>query len=99
MIEVYRYLGDKQGDPIVEPLIPETMLVERGRYEMDKQAQQINSITCNIAYRGGLKLGQLLAIPDPSSSSMAKAKLTGISLSFTNGSAQQTLTMEKPVLS
>ena len=96
-VEVFRYAGDKVADPIVQPLLDDASLVELGRFLMDQNAQQHSKITAAISYRGGLKLGDLISLPNPAQSSQMKAKLVGIALQFSSGMATQTLTLERPL--
>ena len=96
-VQVYRYAGDKGTDPVINPLLDEATLPFYGKYLMDCNAQPSSKIVAMISYRGGIKLGQLLSIPDPSTSSSYKAKVTGISIQFSNGQASQVLTLERPL--
>ena len=96
-VEVFRGAGDKQGDPVIQPLLNEASLVVLGKHLMDANAQPFSKITADISYRGGLKLGDLVSIPNPSTSAQMKAKIVGLSLTFSNGSAHQSLILERPL--
>lgn len=97
-IELFRYDGLKVSEPVIEPLLSESSLLERGIYELNKSAQGSTNITASISYRGGLKLGQLVSLPDLTNSVPIKAKIIGIAITFSNGLANQTLTLQKALI-
>jgi hypothetical protein len=73
------------------------MLVVLGKHLMDVNAHQKSQVKADIVYREGLQLGQLVSVPDPTSSSAYTAKITGISFQLSNGAASQSLNLERPL--
>jgi hypothetical protein len=95
-IQCFRFAGDIYNpNPIVEPLLSELALVERGRYELDAHATNKSQLSVEIVYQDDLRLGEYVNLYDPTSSSYFMAKITGISLRFSKASIQQVLTLER----
>jgi hypothetical protein len=95
-ITVIRGDGAEIGPPIVEPLLSDGALVARGIAEMDAHAQQFTVLTVEMAYTGGIQLGQLISFTNPLSKVPLVGKVTGINYRFTLGLFEQTLTVEVP---
>jgi len=96
IIEVYRGLGARQGTPIIEPLLSDDMLIQRGLAELDAHAQAFNRVDMAVVFRPGLQLGQLIEASDPSSATPYRAKITGISITVSEALIETRLTLEQP---
>jgi len=96
IIEVYRGLGARQGTPIIEPLLSDEALIQRGIAEMDAHAQAFNRVDMAVVFRPGLQLGQLIEASDPSSATPYRAKITGISITVSEALIETRLTLEQP---
>ena len=96
IIEVYRGEGSRSGSPVIEPLLADTVLIERGRAEMDANARALNSARLSVVPRPGLRLGQLVEASDPSSATAWRGKVTGIEIRASLGLIEQTLVVEVP---
>lgn len=96
IIEVYRGLGTRQGTPVIEPLLSDEVLIQRGIAEMDVHAQAFNRVDMAVVFRPGLRLGQLIEASDPSSATPYRAKITGISISVIEALIEANLTLEQP---
>lgn len=86
IVECYRGAGMRQGDIINAPMLPDAMLVERGRAEMDANAHMVNIVTLDVVPRTGVRLGQLIEATDPTSALPLRGKVTGIKISVRAGS-------------
>ena len=96
-ITCIRYAGDIQGDPVVEPILSADALVYRGTAELDGNAQQKTSVTINTVYSESVFLGDLISVADPNQPLPFKAKVVGMSIDLSHGSATQTFTLERPI--
>lgn len=96
IIEVYRGLNARQGTPIIEPLLSNEALIQRGIAEMDAHAQVFNRVDMAVVFRPGLQLGQLIEASDPSSATPYCAKITGISITVSEALIETRLTLEQP---
>jgi hypothetical protein len=96
IIEVYRGLGSRPGVPIIEPLLSDDALIQRGIAEMDANVQAFNRVDMAVVFRPGLRLGQIIEASDPSSATPYRAKITGISISVGEALIETNLTMEQP---
>jgi hypothetical protein len=96
IIEVYRGQGTRQGTPIIEPLLSDDALIQRGIAEMDTNAQAFNRVDLAVVFRPGLRLGQIIEASDPSSTTSYRAKITGISISVSEALIETNLTLEQP---
>ncbi|PPD34025.1 MAG: hypothetical protein CTY19_05840 [Methylomonas sp.] len=96
IIEVYRGFGSRPGMPIIEPLLSDDALIQRGIAEMDANAHAFNRVDMGVVFRPGLQLGQMIEASDPSSVTPYRAKITGISISVTEALIETNLTLEQP---
>lgn len=96
IIEVYRDDGLREGTPIVEPLLSDEALIQRGTAEMDANAHAFNQIEMAVVFRPGFRLGQIVEATDPSSASPYRAKVTGIQITVTQAAIDLHLTLEQP---
>lgn len=96
IIEVYRGLGSRPGTPIIEPLLSDDALIQRGIAEMDANAHAFNRVEMAVVFRPGLRLGQIIEASDPSSATPYRAKITGISISVSEALIETNLTLEQP---
>jgi hypothetical protein len=95
-IECYRGAGDRVGAPIVEPVLAASVLVDRGRAEMDAHAHRMQRVEADVVYQPGLTIGQLIALDDPIGTAPRRAKIVGMSVSFTDGRIDCALSLEAP---
>lgn len=96
IIEVYRGDGTRQGVPIIEPLLSDEALLQRGIAEMDAHAHAHHRVDLSVVFRPGCRLGQLIEASDPSSAAPYRAKITGISLTISEALIEAQLTLEQP---
>jgi hypothetical protein len=96
IIEVYRGQGTRQGTPIIEPLLSDDALIQRGIAEMDANAHAFNRVDMAVVFRPGLRLGQMIEANDPSSATPYRAKITGIGISVSEALIETNLTLEQP---
>jgi hypothetical protein len=97
-IEVYRGAGDRTGSPIITPLLSDNMLIVRGRAEMNANAHAVTEHSGEVIFRPGMRLGQLAELPDITSTSSIRAKITGISISISlSEGAEPKLTMDTQI--
>jgi hypothetical protein len=96
IIEVYRGLGSRSCTPIIEPLLSDDVLIQRGIAEMDANAQAFNRVDMAVVFRPGLRLGQLIEASDPSSATPYRAKITGISITVSEALIETNITLEQP---
>ena len=95
-IEVYRGSGDKPGAPVVEPLLADNVLTDRGRAEMDRNAHRLQSIEADVLFRQNLRIGQLVDLDDPSQATPRRGKVTGVSIVAGNGRIDCSLSILEP---
>lgn len=96
IIEVYRGDGLLGGTPIIEPLLSDETLIQRGIAEMNRNAHAFNQIDLEVVFRPGLKLGQLVEALDPSTAHPYRAKITGIEIRVSEAAIDTHLTLEQP---
>lgn len=96
VIEVYRGDGTRQGSPIVEPLLSDEALRQRGIAEMDANAHADNRVELSVVFRPGFRLGQLIEATDPSTAIPYRAKITGIAISVSEALIETRLNLEQP---
>jgi hypothetical protein len=96
IIEVYRGQGLRPGTPIIEPLMSDDALIQRGIAEMDVNAHAFNRVDLAVVFRPGLRLGQIIEASDPSSTTPYRAKITGISITVSEALIETNLTLEQP---
>lgn len=96
IIEVYRGDGARSGSPIVEPLLSDDALRQRGVAEMDANAHAFNRIEMAVVFRPGIRLGQIVQASDPSTASAYRAKVTGIQITVSESAIDAQLTLEQP---
>lgn len=95
-IEVYRGDGLLPAPAIIEPLLSDDALLQRGIAEMDSHAHAFNRIELAVVFRPGLRLGQLIEASDPAAQRPCRAKITGISIDISAASIDTRLTLEQP---
>jgi len=96
VIEVYRGDGLREGAPIVEPLLSDEALIQRGIAEMDAHAHACNRVEMAVVFRPGFRLGQIVEASDPSTASPYRAKVTGIAIRVAEGVIDTRLDLEQP---
>lgn len=96
VIEVYRGDGLRQGSPIVEPLLSDEALRQRGIAEMDANAHADNRVELSVVFRPGFRLGQLIEATDPSTAIPYRAKITGIAITVSEALIETRLNLEQP---
>ena len=96
IIEVYRDDGLRIGQPIVEPLLSDDALIQRGTAEMDANAHAFNQVEMAVVFRPGFRLGQIIEATDPSTARPYRAKVTGIQISVSQAAIDLHLTLEQP---
>lgn len=80
-VEIFAVRGDgeKEGDPIVDPLLTsDAVAVSRGRAELDRQYLPTKTYEVDVLYRNDLRLGQLLEVHDLLFNETWYGKLLGI---------------------
>lgn len=96
-IVVFRGAGDRKGQDIVEPLLSSiTAKLERGRVEMDEHAKPAQSVTMDIVYRPGVRLGQLVEVHDAAQGKSWRGRITGITHKIKQTSHVTELTISRP---
>ena len=95
-LPVYRGDGNWEGTPIVESLLSDEALIQRGVAEMDAHAAPFNQVEMAVVFRPGLRLGQIVEATDPSAATPYRAKVTGIQITVTEASIETRLTLEQP---
>ena len=96
IVEVYRGDGLREGPPIVEPLLSDDALIQRGIAEMDANAQAFNHVEMAVVFRPGFRLGQIVEATDPSTASPYRAKITGIQITVSEAAIDARLNLEQP---
>ena len=96
IIEVYREDGTREGSPIIEPLLSDDALIQRGTAEMDANAHAFNQVEMAVVFRPGFRLGQIIEATDPSTARPYRAKVTGIQISVSAAVIETHLTLEQP---
>ncbi len=96
IIEVYRDDGLHEGAPIVEPLLSDEALLQRGVAEMDAHAHACNRVDLEVVFRPGFRLGQLVEVSDPSCARPYRAKVIGIQITVSVASIETRLNLEQP---
>ena len=96
VIDVYRGDGLRGGSPIVEPLLSDEALIQRGIAEMDANAHACNRVELAVVFRPGLRLGQIVEATDPSTALPYRAKVTGIEITVAEGLIETRLALEQP---
>ena len=95
-ITVQRGEGLHPGDDIIEPLLGNiAVALSRGRAEIDA-AMDIQPVELTIAYRSGLRLGQLAEIHDSLLGESFRGKITGIAHTIEGHSVTSRLNIERP---
>lgn len=96
-IVVFRGVGDKKGQDIVEALLSSTSAkLERGRVELDEHALPNQSVTMQIVYRAGVRLGQLVEVHDSTQGKSWRGKITAIAHKITKTKHVTDLTISRP---
>lgn len=96
ILSVYRGDGLREGPPIIEPLLSDEALLQRGVAEMDAHANAFNQVELEVVFRPGLRLGQIVEATDPSSARPYRAKVTGIQISVIEAAIEMRLNLEQP---
>ena len=96
-VVVFRGAGDRKGQDIVEALLSDTSAkVERGRVEMDEHADPAQSVSMDIVYRPGVRLGQLVEVHDSTQGKSWRGKISGITHKIKRTSHVTELTISRP---
>ena len=95
-IEVYRGDGLRRGSCVVDALLSDGVLIDRGLAEMNSNAHQFNKVTLDIVFNPDIRLGQLVEVSDPSSSLMYKGKVVSIGLKVSAADIVMSLGLERP---
>lgn len=96
VIEVYRGDGSRHGSPIVEPLLSDDALLQRGIAEMDANAHPVNMVEMAVVFQPGFRLGQIIEATDPSTAIPYRAKITGIAITVSEALIETRLNLEQP---
>ena len=96
VIEVYRGDGSNQGAPIVEPLLSDDALLQRGIAEMNANSHAFNRVEMGVVFRPGFRLGQIVESTDPSTAIAYRAKVTGIEITVAEALIETRLNLEQP---
>lgn len=97
-IVVFRGAGDRKGQDIIEALLSSTSAkLERGRVEMDENAKPAQSVTLEIVYRTGVRLGQLVEVHDSAQGKSWRGKISAITHRITQTSHITELTVLRPL--
>jgi len=97
-IVVFRDLGDRQGDDIVDPLVTEIFVgLSRGRAELDQRASNKSDIRYQTVYRSNVRLGDLIEISDALQGLTYRAKVVGINHEISPTGAITNLVIEREV--
>ncbi len=96
ILSVYRGDGLREGMPLVEPLLSDEALLQRGIAEMDAHAHAFNQIEMEVVFRPGFRLGQIVEATDPSTARAYRAKITGIQISVTEAAIDTRINLEQP---
>ena len=102
MIDIFvqRYAGDLRGSDIVDPLLTElSVALARGKTELDEQALLQQNVQQEVAFRVGVRLGQLVETHDALQGVSWKGKITGISLRISGGKVTTSLDIIRPAIS
>ena len=96
-IVVFRGLGDRKGQDIVEALLSSTSAkLERGRVELDEHAVPVQSVNMDIVYRPYVRQGQLVEVHDSTQGRSYRAKIAAIAIRVTKTSHVMELTLSRP---
>jgi len=96
ILEVYRGDGQREGTPIVELLLSDEALLQRGVAEMDAHAHAFNQVEMEVVFRPGYRLGQIVEATDPSTALPYRAKITGIQITVSEAAIETRLNLEQP---
>lgn len=92
-IVVVRFLGDKEGDDIVDELLTTDLVaLSRGRAELDSRATAFVERSIRVPYQAGLETGQICEITDELQGETYVAKIIG--LSYANDLAEALVTID-----
>lgn len=100
MIDIFvqRYGGDARGPDIVDPLITDIdVALSRGRAELGKQALLQQTVSQEIKFRTGVRLGQLVETHDAMQGVSWRGKITSISHKIDSGKVTTSLDIIRPV--
>ena len=82
-----RYGGDRTGDDITDSLLStDAAKVERGRAELDTNAQPMQDTSLGLVYRPGVRPGQLVEVHDGAQGESYRGKVTSVSYRVRGGS-------------
>lgn len=94
---VVRFLGDKEGDDIVEALLStDAAALSRGRAELDERATAQVARTIQIPYEAGIENGQTCEVTDELQGETYVGKIVGLDYSLDLAEALITIEMEVP---
>lgn len=94
-IEVYRGDGSRQAADVVEPLLADSVLIYRGKAEMDADTAPMFKVGAEVVYRKSVRLGQLVSVRNIATSKNFRAKVTGVSMELKHGEATMNLVLER----
>jgi hypothetical protein len=98
-IEVYRYAGDSRGADVVEPMLATLpALLARGRAELNTKAATFVETSVDVVPRVGLRVGQLVDVPNLTGGGAWRGKIVGVSVSAdAAGNLDYSLNVERPL--
>ena len=95
-ISVYRGDGTRQAADVVEPLLSDDVLRERGIAEMDRQAHEMVSEVVSVVFDPTIRLGMIFEGSDRKTAKPYRGKVTGISITMGGSDVTMNVTLEKP---
>lgn len=95
-VEVYRGDGSHRGSDVIAPLLADSVLIDRGVAEMNRNAHYFNEVTLGLVALPMVRLGKLCQVSDPTSDRLFLAKVTAISISVSHASVEATIDLERP---
>lgn len=94
---VVRFLGDKEGDDIVDELLAtDAAALSRGRAELDLRATAPVERTIRVPYEAGIELGQTAEVTDELQGETYIGKIDSLNYSSQLAKAQMTIGLIVP---
>lgn len=94
---VIRFLGDKEGDDIIDELLStDAAALSRGRAELDQRATAQVERVVTVPYEAGVELGQTVQISDTLQGQTYIGKVTGLDYANELASALLSVTLAVP---
>lgn len=98
-IFVVRYDGDVRGPDIIEPLLTTVAAATaRGRNELDANATPYQTVTIQVDFEPGIRLGQMYLVEDYVTGLNWYGKITGIHHTVAMPVVTTDITLQKPQL-